>query len=157
MRNQPYQPYILLCLVVLLCTSCSYIQNYNEQERYTHIQNDISLSRLDKVNEYTSRTPFHKTYEFEFNNRNSESYALLFYINESSFPKSIIKHRKLNDLHRDAVRIDDSKNILNALNKNLPRPETIAWPQVANQIEKDVARDGYHVLQSYIRLKIREL
>lgn len=157
MDNKCFHKHIFIGLAALMCTSCSYIQHYQQQAQYSQIQNEISFSKLDRVNEYTSRTPFHKTYEFEFRNSQNKPYALVFYISESSFSKSIIKHREENDLHRDAVRIDISKNILSALNKNLPKPESITWHQVANQIEEDDARDGYYVMQEYIRLKIRDL
>ncbi|QMU62278.1 MAG: hypothetical protein GKR92_11465 [Gammaproteobacteria bacterium] len=78
-------------------------------------------------------------------------------MSESSFSKSVIKLRDTNDLHRSAIRIDESKNILNALNINLPNPNSIIWKQVSKDIEKDEARDGYFVMQEYIRLKIRNL
>ena len=157
MDNKYYHQYIFMGLAVWLSTSCSYIQHYQQQTQYAQIQKKISISTLNKVNQYTSRSPFHKTYEFEFNNLNNKPYALIFYISESSFSKSIIKHRNVSDLHRDAIRVDDSKNILTTLNKNLPKPESITWQQVANHIEEDEARDGYYVMQEYIRLKIRDL
>ncbi len=157
MDNKYFPRHVFIGLAALLCTSCSYIQHYQQKSQHVHIQNKISASTLNKVNQYTSRTPFHKTYEFEFNNINNKPYALIFYISESSFSKSIIKHRKANDLHRDAIRIDDSKDILAALNKNLPKPESISWQQVAYHIEEDEARDGYYVMQEYIRHKIRDL
>ena len=157
MDNKYFHQYIFIGLAAWLCTSCSYIQYYQQQIQYTQIQNKISISTLNKVNQYTSRTPFQKTYEFEFNNLNNKPYALIFYISESSFSNSIIKHRNDDDLHRDAVRVDDSKIILAALNKNLPKADSITWQQVANHIEEDVARDGYYVMQEYIRLKMRDL
>jgi len=143
--------------MTLISTSCSYIQNREEQAKYAHIQSEISLSKLDSVNEFTSRTPFTKTYEFEFSTSSNKPYALVFYLNESSFPKSIIKHRQPNELHRNAVRIDGNRDILTSLNKHLPKPNTITWQQVAKQIEQNDARDGYYVLQEYIRFKIRDL
>ncbi len=148
---------LLIAFVALQCASCSYIQHYQQQSQFSHIQHNISLSTLDKVNKYTSRTPFHKIYEFEFNNLHNKPYALIFYMSESSFSKSVIKHRDANDLHRSAIRIDESKNILNTLNINLPNPDSIRWQQVSKHIEKDEARDGYYVMQEYIRLKIRDL
>ena len=157
MDNKYFHQYIFIGLAALLCTSCSYIQHYQKRTQHAQIQVNLSISTLNKVNQYTSRTPFHKTYEFEFSNSNDKPYALIFYISESSFSKSIIKHRNTSDLHRDAVRVDDSKNILTALNKNLPKPESIIWQQVANHIEEHAARDGYYVMQEYIRLKIRDL
>ncbi|MFK7816503.1 MAG: hypothetical protein AB8B92_09210 [Gammaproteobacteria bacterium] len=157
MNKKHCSEYILIAIATLVCTNCNYIQHYQTQEQYSKIQENISLSTLDKVNEYTSRTPFHKTYEFEFNNSNNNPYALIFYLNESSFSKSIIKHRKENDLHREAIRIDESKFILRDLENNLPKASVIAWRQVANHIAADEARDGYHVMQEYIRLKIRDL
>jgi len=157
MNNKYHHQCIFIGLAAWLCTSCSYIQYYQQQIQYTQIQNKISISTLNKVNQYTSRTPFQKTYEFEFNNLNNKPYALIFYISESSFSNSIIKHRNDDDLHRDAVRVDDSKIILAALNKNLPKADSITWQQVANHIEEDVARDGYYVMQEYIRLKMRDL
>lgn len=157
MKRKYCSEYVLIAIATLVCSSCSYIQHYQEQEKFSQIQKNITLSTLDKVNEYTSRTPFHKTYEFEFYNSNNISYALIFYLNESSFSKSIIKHRKENDLHREAVRIDESKFILKDLENNLPEANVIAWRQVANHIAADEARDGYHVMQEYIRLKIRDL
>ena len=120
MHNKFSRQIILIGLIALLCSSCSYIQHYKQQTQYLHIERKITLSTLDKVNEYTSRTPFHKTYEFEFNNSKENAYALIFYLSESSFSKSIIKHRNSHELHRDAIRIDDSKNILTALNKKTP-------------------------------------
>lgn len=156
--NKKYcSEYILIAITTLVCFNCSYIHHYQTQEQYSQIQDNISLSTLNKVNEYTSRTPFHKTYEFEFNNSNNNSYALIFYLNESSFSKSIIKHRKENDLHREAIRVDESKFILRDLEDNLPKASVIAWRQVANHIAADEARDGYHIMQEYIRLKIRDL
>lgn len=149
--------YFLIANATLVCSSCSYIQHYQQQEQYSQIQKNISSLTLDQVNEYTSRTPFHKTYEFEFKNTSDSSFALIFYLNESSFSKSIIKHRQANELHRKATRIDESKLILHELNKNLPKASVIAWRQVANHIAVEEARDGYHVMQEYIRLKIRDL
>lgn len=149
--------YILIAIATLVCANCSYIQHYQKQEQYSKIQENLSLSTLDKVNEYTSRTPFHKTYEFEFNHSNDSSYALIFYLNESSFSKSIIKHRKENDLHRDAIRVDENQQILQNLDNNLPNASVITWGQVANHITADEARDGYHIMQEYIRLKARDL
>lgn len=157
MDNKFFQRYVFVILAAWLCTSCSYIQHHQQQAQYSQIENRITLSKLDKVIEYTSRTPYHKTYEFEFNQSKEDSYALIFYFSESSFSKSIIKHRKKNNFHRNAVRIDDSKNIMTALNKNLPDADTILWPQVTNHVSENDARDGYHVLQEYIRLKIRDL
>ena len=157
MSTKFFCQHLLAGLAAVLCTSCSYIQHYQLQAKYSHIQNNISLSTLDRVNEYTSRTPFHKIYEFEFNTLQNNSYALIFYISESSFSKSIIKHHNANDLHRNAIRIDNSKYILSTLNKNLPNPDSIIWQQVANQIPENDARDGYYVMQEYIRLKISEL
>jgi hypothetical protein len=148
---------LLISLVTLLCAGCSYVQHYQQQSHFSHIQNDISLSTLDKVNKYTSRTPFHKIYEFEFKNLHNKPYALIFYMSESSFSKSVIKHRDVNELHRSAIRIDESKNTLNALNINLPNPDSIIWQKVSKQIEKDEARNGYYAMQEYIRLKIRDL
>jgi len=148
---------ILIAFVALQCASCSYVQHYQQQSQFSYIQNNISLSTLDKASKYTSRTPFHKIYEFEFNNSHNKPYALIFYMSESSFSKSIIKHRDANDLHRNAIRIDESKNVLSTLNINLPNPDNIIWQQVSKQIEKDEARDGYYVMQEYIRLKIRDL
>ena len=156
MYNKYFQ-YTLAFLTVLLCASCSYIQKHQQEAQYSIIENKITLSTLSKVNEYSSQTPFHKTYEFEFDNSKHASYALIFYISESSFSKSIIKHRNANDLHRNAVRIDASKNILTVLNKNLPNADNIRWQQVANHVTEDEARDGYHIMQEYIRLKIRDL
>jgi len=157
MDNIYFQRYIFIFLVAWLCSSCSYIQHHQQETLYSQIENKITLSKLDKVNEYTSRTPFHKTYEFEFNLTNENPYALIFYISESSFSKSIIKHRKTSDLHRNAIRIDDSKSIMTTLNKNLPDADSITWQQVASHVSESEARDGYHVLQEYIRLKIRDL
>jgi|GEM_PF-2551302 hypothetical protein len=157
MKDKYYLNYIFISLVVLLCTSCSYIQHRQQQATFESIQNDISTSTLDKINKYTSRGTFNKTYEFELINSANTPYALIFYINESSFSKSIIKHRQINDLRRNAVRIDESKDILTTLNNNLPRPNNIIWQQVANQIEQEDARDSYFVLQEYIRHKIRDL
>ena len=149
--------YILVFLTALLSTNCSYIQKYQQETQYTLIENKITPSTLDNVNEYTSQTPFHKTYEFEFDNLKNDPYALIFYISESSFSKSIIKHRNANDLHRNATRIDASKDILTALNRNLPKANTISWQQVSNHTTEEDARDGYHILQEFIRLKIRDL
>jgi hypothetical protein len=157
MSNKFFCQHLLVGVIAALCTSCNSIQHYQLQAQYSHIQNNISLSTLDKVNKYTSRTPFHNTYEFEFNTSQNYSYALIFYISESNFSKSIIKHRNANDLHRNAIRIDDSKNILITLNKNLPNPDGIIWQQVANQVAENDARDGYYVMQEYIRLKISNL
>lgn len=157
MYNKVFHQHIFMYLAVLLCANCSYIQKHQQEAKYSIIESKITLSRLDKVNEYTSHTPFHKTYEFEFDNSKDDSYALIFYISETSFSKSIIKHRNANDLHRNAVRIDASKNILTALSKNLPKAENVSWQQVANQVTEDEARDGYHIMQEYIRLKIRDL
>ena len=151
-----YHQSILIGAIVWFCTGCSYLQHYQQQSEYAQIHSEISIATLDTVNQYTSRTPFNKTYEFEFNSSNEKSFALIFYISESSFSKSIIKHRNINDLHRDAVRIDGSKDILASLNKNLPKPESIAWQNVSNHIKEDEARDGYYVMQEYIRLKVRE-
>ena len=150
MNNKYFHKFYLIGLLAMLCTSCSYIQHYQQQTKYSAIQNDISLSTLNKANEFTSRTPFHKTYEFEFSTIRNKSYALIFYMSESNFSKSILKHRNRNELHRNAVRIDNSKNILTTLNKNLPNADSATWL-------KDDARDGYHVMQEYIRLKIRNL
>jgi len=157
MQNKFHTQIICLGLIALMCSSCSYIQTRQEQAKLTHIQNDISVSTLDQVNEFTSRAPFTKTYEFEFRNSEKTPYALVFYLNESDFSNSVIKHRKPNELHRNAVRIDEAKEVLTILNKNLPNPETVPWPQVSKQIEKNDARDGYYVLQEYIRYKIRDL
>ena len=157
MKNKYYLKYIFLGLAALLCSSCSYIEHRQQQESFETIQNDISTSTLDKVNKYTSRGNFNKTYEFELINSTNKPYALIFYINESSFSESIIKHRKENDLRRNAVRIDESKEILSTLNNSLPKPKNITWQQVANQIEQEDARDGYFILQEYIRHKIRDL
>lgn len=140
-----------------MSANCSYFQSYQHQQKQQKIKNNLSDSRLERVNEYTSRTPFHKTYEFEFDSTNKNAYALIFYISESSFSKSIIKHRNQSDFHRDAIRIDDNKIILNSLNKHLPHANHVAWQQVANHISEEDARDGYQILQEYIRLKIRDL
>jgi hypothetical protein len=156
MYNKFFQK-LFICLAALLCTNCSYIQKYLQETQYSQIENKITLSTLDKVNEYTSQTPFHKTYEFEFNKSKDNSYALIFYLSESRFSKSIIKHRNAIDLHRNAIRIDNSKNILTTLNKSLPHADSISWQQVSNQVTEDEARDGYHIMQEYIRLKIRDL
>ncbi|MGH1538110.1 MAG: hypothetical protein ACRBDX_08710 [Gammaproteobacteria bacterium] len=157
MNNMCFHKILFIWLTVLLCTSCSTIQHFKQQAKYSDIQADISPSTLNKVNEFTSRTPFHKTYEFEFATTSNKFYALTFYISESSFSKSMLKHRKVNELHRNAVRIDHSRNILTALNKNLPKSESITWLHVAHQLRKDDARDGYQVMQEFIRLKIRDL
>jgi hypothetical protein len=157
MKRTPSSKYFFIAIATLVSANCSYVQHYQEQEKYSQIQNNISLSTLDKVNEYTSRSPFHKTYEFEFNNANNNTFALIFYLNESSFSKSIIKHRHAKDLHRDAVRVDENSVILQKLQESLPRENLITWKQVASHIEEHEARDGYHVMQEYIRLKIRDL
>ncbi len=157
MTNTLFQKYFFLILISLICTNCSYWAHYQQQAAFTQIENKISKSKLDKVKQYTSRTPYHKTYEFEFNSTDANAYALIFYISESRFPKSIVKHRYQNDLHRDAIRIDSSKSILASLNKNLPDAESVSWTLVANHITADEARDSYHILQEYIRLKIRDL
>ena len=157
MNNKYFYQNVFMVIIVLYCTSCSYIQHYQQQAHYSKIKNELSVSTLKQVNEYTSRTPFHKTYEFEFSTTENKSFALIFYISESSFSNSILKHRNADALHRDAVRIDDSKKLLTALNKNLPNINNIAWTQVTNQIKHNEARDSYHVMQSYIRLKIRDL
>ena len=148
---------LLILLAILFCINCSYIQKHQQEIQYSQIENKITLSTLDRVNEYTSQTPFHKTYEFEFDNSKNDPYALIFYISESSFSKSIIKHRNASDLHRDAIRIDDSKNILTTLNRNLPKPDSISWHQVSNHVTEEEARDSYHIMQEFIRLKIRDL
>jgi hypothetical protein len=155
-RILSYQ-FIIIAIASFVSPSCSYIQHYQEQEKYLGIQNNLSSSTLDKVYKYTSRSPFHKTYEFEFNNANNTTYALIFYLNESSFSKSIIKHRHANDLHRDAVRVDDNSLILTKLEKSLPKESLITWKQIDSQIAKHEARDGYQVMQEYIRLKVRNL
>jgi hypothetical protein len=157
MNKLTYLKYILIGMCLHICTSCSYIQYFQQQTQYSQIQNNISLSRLDKVTEFTSRTPFHKTVEFEFNHSQGDAYALIFHLRESSFSKSIIKHRYLSDLHRDAVRIDGSKKVLTKLNNNLPDAKSVSWRLVARHITADEARDSYHILQEYIRLKIRDL
>lgn len=144
-------------MTIMCCTSCSYIQHYQQQAHYSTINNKLSESTLKRVNEYTSRTPFHKVYEFELVTDKNRPYALIFYISESSFSKSILKHRDSNNLHRDAIRIDDSKKLLFSLNRNLPDVDHIHWSQVSNQINDNEARDSYHVMQSYIRMKIRDL
>ena len=149
--------YAVIGLCTIMCSACSYLQHYQQQTQLSQIQSNISTSILDRVNEFDSRTPYHKTYEFEFNSTQSDSYALIFYFSESSFSNSIIKHRKQSDLHRDAIRIDESKNFLTTLNNHLPVAESIRWQIVANHITADEARDSYHVLQEYIRFKIREL
>ncbi len=150
MYNKYIHKIYLIGLVVVLCTSCSYIQHYQQRAEYSAIQNNISLSTLNKANKFTSRTPFHKTFEFEFNTNTNKSYALIFYVSESKFSNSILKHRDGNELRRNAVRIDNSKIILVALNKNLPDANSATWL-------KNDERDGYHVMQEYIRLKIRNL
>lgn len=147
----------IIFLAVLVCVNCSYIQKHQLETQYSQVEQEISLSTLNNVNEYTSQTPFQKTYEFEFDSSNNNPYALIFYMSESSFSKSIIKHRNIGDLHRSAVRIDESVNILTALNKNLPNADHVSWQQISNQITKEEARDGYHVMQEFIRLKIRDL
>ncbi len=146
-----------LALALTMCVSCSYLHGYQHQLQQQKIENNISESRLNGVNEYTSRTPYHKTYEFEFQSSQNSSYALIFYISESSFSKSIIKHRKQADLHRDSIRIDDNKDILSSLNQHLPHADHVVWQQVANYISEEDARDSYQILQEYIRLKIRDL
>jgi len=157
MKNINYLKYIFLSLAVLFCSSCSYIQHRQQQATFETIQNDISVSTLDKVKKYTSRGTYDRTYEFELINSTNTPYALIFYINESSFSQSIIKHRNENDLRRDAVRIDESKELLSALNSSLPKPYNIVWQQVAYQTELEDARDGYFVLKEYIRHKIRTM
>jgi hypothetical protein len=157
MSNNFFRQCILIGFVALISTSCSYIQLYRQQAQYSQIQNEITFSTLDKVHKYTSRSPFNKTYEFEFINSQAKPYALIFYLSENSFSKSIIKHRNAKDLHREAIRIDDSKNILTALNRNLPNAKSISWQHVSNYIAEDEARDSYYVLQEYIRFKIRDL
>ena len=144
-------------LCTIMCSACSYLQHYQQQAQLPQIQSDISTSKLDRVNEFDSRTPYHKTYEFEFNSTQDHSYALIFYFSESSFSNSVIKLRKQSDLRRDAIRIDESKNFLTVLNNHLPDANSIRWQFVANHISADDARDSYHVLQEYIRFKIREL
>ena len=146
-----------LILATLLSTSCSVIQDYHHQNQNDQIEGTLASSKLDRISEFNSRTPFHKTYEFEFNSSNNPSYALIFYISDSNFSKSVIKHRYQTDLRRDSVRIDNDKDILSTLYKNIPDVESIAWQQVANQIPNQEARDSYLVLQAYIRQKIRDL
>ena len=150
--------HIFFFVFTFLCTSCSYIQHYQQHVELSRIQTNIPLSKLEKVNAYTSHAPFHKTYEFEFSDTQGNSpYALIFFISESRFNHSMIKHRYQSDLHRDAIRIDSNKKILVTLNKNLPDVDTIRWQLVAEYIPQDEARDGYHILQEYIRHKIRDL
>ena len=141
-------------LILYMFAGCSHFQ---QQTNYTKIQSKITKSKLDKVNKYTNRTPYHKIYTFELNTLQENPYVLAFYISESSFSKSIIKHRNKSDLHRDAIRIDNSKSTLIKLDKNLPDAEGIIWQQVANHISEEEARDSYYILQEFIRLKIREL
>ena len=140
-----------------MCVSCSIFQGYQYQQKQQNIEKYLSSSKLARVNEYTSRTPYHKTYEFEFSDKNKNAYALVFYMSESSFSKSIIKHRNQNDFHRDAIRIDDNVKIMSLLNKYLPHADHVPWRQVANHISEEDARDGYHILQEFIRLKIRNI
>lgn len=144
-------------LATLACTNCSYVQNHRLETQHSQVEQALSLSTLNNVNQYTSQTPFHKTYEFEFDNSKNNSYALIFYVSESSFSKSVIKHRNADTLNRDAIRIDDSVNVLSALNRNLPKVDQVSWQQVSNQITEEQARDGYLIMQEFIRLKIRDL
>ena len=157
MYNKLTVKFSLIGLVILLSIGCSYIQHYQQQSKLVHIQNNYSLSTLDKVVEYTSQAPFHKIYEFKFKNFQDKPYALVFYVSESSFSKSIIKHRNANNLHHDVIRIDNSKSLLAKLNKCLPSPDSIVWKNVSSQITVNEARDGYLMLQDYIRLKIRDI
>ncbi len=146
-----------MIVFAVMCAGCSYFQHYQKQTQYTQIQNNISLSKLNKVNAYASQAPYHKTYEFEFNNHPNTSYALIFFFSNTRFSQSMIKHRYQSELRRDAVRIDDSKKILSTLEKNLPDANNVQWQLVTNHITQDEARDSYHILQEYIRLKIRDL
>ena len=146
---------MIVCAVMF--SGCNYIQHFHKQTQYTQIQNNIASSKLDKVNAYTSHAPYHKTYEFEFNNTLNNSYALIFLLSNSRFSQSIIKHRYQSELRRDAVRIDSNKNIMTSLEKNLPDADIVHWQLVANHITQDEARDSYHILQEFIRLKIRDL
>ncbi len=157
MNCRYFQKFLSTSLIVLLCTNCSTIQHFQQQAQYSAIQAVISPSSLNKVNEFTSRTPFHKTYEFEFSTPEDKAYSLVFYLSENNFAKSRLKHRNVNELHRHAVRIDQNKDILTTLNKNLPESESIAWFQVTKQISKEDAQDGYQVMQEFIRLKIRDI
>ena len=65
MNKKYYQKLFLIGFATILCTSCSYIKHYQQQAKYSVIKNNISLSTLNKVSEFTSRTPFNKTYELD--------------------------------------------------------------------------------------------
>jgi len=146
-----------LFLGVLFCTSCSYIQSHQELQHIKHINSTLGTSKLIKINEFNSRTPFHKTYEFEFNSSVSHPYSLIFYISESSFSNSIIRHRHQKDLRRDAIRIDNNKQLLSSLNNYLPDAKSIDWHHIDKHIPNDEAQDSYQTLQAFIRHKIRDL
>ena len=60
-------------------------------------------------------------------------------MSESNFSRSILKHRNGNELHRNAVRIEHSKEIMTVLNKKLPDANSVTWL-------KDDAREGYKVM-----------
>ncbi len=157
MKKLNYYNFFCVIVCAIICSSCSYIQHFQKHTQLVQIQNNISTSKLDKINAYTSHAPYHKTYEFEFNNSLNNSYALIFLLSNSRFSQSIIKHRYQSELRRDAIRIDRNKNILTTLEKNLPEANNVHWQLVANHITQEEARDSYHILQEYIRLKIRDL
>lgn len=151
------QQLLALFLTILFCTNCSYLQSYQQLQQKKQINSTLGTSKLVKVNEYSSRTPFHKTYEFEFNSSINHPYALIFYISESSFSNSVIKHRHHKDLRRDAIRIDDNKDLLSSLNNYLPDAKNIDWQHIDKHVPSDEARDSYQILQAFIRNKIRDL
>lgn len=141
--------------LVLLLSSCAYLEVIQSSANHKLIENSISTSRLDGATIFIGRAPLSKAYEFNFTNTRKNSYSLIFTIHESSFSDSTLKYLSANKIRREADQINKEKRILEALNKSLPQLKEIAW-QAIDQQSLEETQEGYQLMLDYIRYKIRQ-
>ena len=155
MRVVTLYKFAFISVAVLLLCNCTYLEFIQTSANHRNIENSIGTSRLDSATVFFGRAPLSKAYEFNFSTTQKNPYSLLFTVHESSFADSTLKFRATSKIRRDANQINEQRNILEALNKNLPKSKEVTWQAVDLESSEEV-QEGYQLMLDYIRYKIRD-
>ncbi len=154
MKAQATDKLTFLISIIILLSSCSYLEHIKLSTEYKVIEKNITRPKLVDATIFLGRAPLSRAYEYGFTDFKNHSFSLIFIVHESSFSKSNLKYLNTSDLRQDASSINTEINILTTLNSNLPQLKEVSW-QTINHADLEEVKEGYRLLLDFIRYKIR--
>ena len=146
--------FYIVCLIVL--DACTYYEKLQRGAKLSEIEKVILPSNLKHSDRYIGKSPLRYTFKFVFVNQQNQSFSLVFKLHDSSFPNSMLSILDNNQTQRHGINIGEENSIQKVLLDNLPDSKAISW-QKYTAVSGLSHKDGYELMQEYIRFKLRDV